>query len=160
MKQVVELAGGHPPFNKNFLSEIVSLFDSGARGFHPFFRCMILTLEESYGVMEGTTSLSSKGILLMRIPPGNLTLNDRIGIQYEAFSSLHTFNEVGIFIWLNRSYLEKYPPPKDVEAMYLHWVSESCNYPLQVQLFKEAFLEAFPLQLRSDMCFLDFLSTS
>ena len=51
---------------------MVTEFDKGARGNSPYCRCVLLPLGIIYGLIERTSTLSGKAIMLVRIPPGSL----------------------------------------------------------------------------------------
>ena len=117
-EKYIEGAGGNPPFEKEFLHEVVSAFDKDARGITPYFRCGLLSRGKSYKLISRIRSLSSKGMLLVRIPPGSLPFRAQEAcISYTTSAAYHQFHELGLFIWLNREYIEKYPPPKDVKQL-------------------------------------------
>ena len=95
-------------------------------------------------------SLSSNDILLVRIPPGSLPFRaQETYLSYTTSATYHQIHELGLSIWLNRECIEKYPPPKDVEQLYYHWIFRSCGNPSRVEVFLESFREAFPDPLRS-----------
>lgn len=126
-KQKIEGAGGNPPFEKNIIQTLVTEFDKGARGSQPYCRCVLLPLGRSYGVMERTSTLSSKAIMLVRIPPESLPFIHQEGyFSYSTYPQYHGFQELGIFVCRNKEYLRKYPPSKDIELLYFHWVVRVC----------------------------------
>lgn len=150
METFVEGCGGHAPFNRQFIHRMMKAFDRGARGTSTYCRCVILPLGSSYGTMENLSKLCAKGILLVRIPPMSLPLHR----QQDLLSLSHPFTipnleELGLFIWVNREYLEKTPPAHNVELLYFKWIYQVCKRPGQVQMYLSAFQEAFPDVLRS-----------
>ena len=60
----VEGAGGNPPFERCFLQNMVTVFDSGVRGTAPYCRCVLLPLGESHGIVQRTTGLSEQSFTI------------------------------------------------------------------------------------------------
>lgn len=146
----IEGGGGNPPFNEAFIEEVLEAFDMGARSSFPYCRCVILPLGKSYRTIPRTSSLCSKGILIVRIPTACLPFQRKEGFfQYRPTWQSHEFQELGLFVWINREYMLKYPPAQDVELLYYHWIYRACVHPSQVEVYLDAFKEAFPISLRS-----------
>ena len=144
-----EGAGGNPPFERSFLQRMVTEFDNAAIGSSPYCRCVLLPLSGMYGMIDRTSGLSSQGIMLVTIPPGSLSFRQQEGyFTSRSLKVYHGFQELGLFIWRNRPYMEKYPPPMDVELLYLHWVAVACRNPSKVNVDVEALQIAFPPSLR------------
>ena len=151
VERSVRGGGGNPPFEKTFLRKMVDVFDSGARGTSPYCRCVLLPLGKTYGILERTSGLLSQGIMLLRIPPGSMSFKPQEGYFCSTtMKRYHAFQELGLFIWRNRPYLEKHPPPIDVELMYLHWVAVACRNPSEVCVDIQAIRMAFPPALRKN----------
>lgn len=150
----IEGGGGKPPFLTHFIDRMIDAFDMGARSMQPYCRCVLLPLGNSFTTMSRTTSLSAKGKLLVRIPPSSLPFQ-RQERFLKTITYFHKFEDLGLFIWVNREYLVRYPPPLDVEMLYFHWISRACRQPSHVRMNLNAFKEAFPNSLRSEMSSLD-----
>lgn len=68
-----------------------------------------------WGAAE-SKNLSAKGIMLVRIPAGCFSfLENRLYMPYRFPSHQRFSEDLGLFVWRSREYLEKYPPLKDVE---------------------------------------------
>lgn len=117
---------------------------------------MLLPLGPSYGVLERTSSLSSKGTFLARIPPSSLPFQQKKSFEHEPVIEC-PLQEMGILMWINLEYLDKFPPAWDLGLMFIHWIYSACADYCKVELFQDAFQEAFPARLRSSKCALNFL---
>ncbi|PXF47002.1 hypothetical protein BWQ96_03192 [Gracilariopsis chorda] len=149
VEDTIEGAGGNPPFETQFLHRMLDEFDKGARGSKPYCRCVLLPLGKTHGILERTHRLSSKAIMLVKIPAGCLSFKHQQG--YFAFHShpqKHGYQDLGIFIWRNREYLGKYPPPNDVELLYMSWIARACHGASRAVLLLPSFEKAFPKGLR------------
>lgn len=65
------------------------------------------------------------------------------------------YHSVGILVWRNRKYLLKYSPPVDIEELYQVWIYANLYTPEDVILHDNAFLRAFPPELRCSECMID-----
>lgn len=150
VEHCIEGGGGHPPSDRALISQAITEFDKGARNLTPYCRCVLLPLSKDYDTLERTLSISSKGVLLVRIPPFTLPF-DCPHALHKPGSLIPQYHpqELGLFVWVNREYMVKYPPPKDFDLIYMHWIYRTCKEPSQVQLYVRAFEEAFPRSLRS-----------
>lgn len=54
-----------------------------------------------------------------------------------------------MFAWVNRDYLEKFPPPADIEACYVGCLQNLCRQPKLISVHLNSFSRADPDELRS-----------
>lgn len=59
------------------------------------------------------------------------------------------YQRLGLFVWTIRLYLEKHPVPRDVESVYMKWISRALYKPTEVEVHLDNFTRAFPFELRS-----------
>lgn len=151
-ERTIEGGGANPPFHMQ--QEICSVFERGVMSEEPYCRCAVLSLSKRGGVCENIThSVSSSGFMLMSFPAGALPFRS----QHSLLSTRNTrptaapYLSVGLFIWVNRSYLQKYPPPRDVEEAYMNWATLSTGLPIGSRVHFSAFRTAFPFESRSEM---------
>lgn len=140
---IIEGGGANPPFHMQ--REVCSIFERGVMEEKPYCRCAVLSLSNGGGVRENIThSLSSNGFMLMSFPAGALPFRS----QHSLLSTRNVrptaapYLSVGLFIWVNRSYLKKYPPPRDIEAAYMNWATLSTGLPNGSLVYFNAFRTA------------------
>lgn len=96
-------------------------------------------------------SISSFGYLLASFPEASVPFRKQSDLL--GHRTVHPqparYQKVGLFIWVNREYLDAHPPPRDIEAAYMRWATKATNFPLGSCIHFESFLAAFPIRLRS-----------
>ena len=130
MEDQIESIGGNPPFCATFITSMIGRLESNARKNKPYCRCLLFPLAPMYGVERHTQGVSSQGILVARIPAGCLSFKSQERFLNTYVSPRqHAFQTLGIVVWRNCEHFPKYPPPADVEMLYMHWIAHACLHP-------------------------------
>ena len=120
----IEGGAGNPPFDSDILAVLITRCEIGMRSNRPFCRCLLLPIGARYNVVNHISSLSSEGELLVSNPAGSVRfMNEMLllsGDHVKPKPFIH--QKVGLFIWCNREYMIRYPPPLDVEELYHAWL--------------------------------------
>lgn len=132
----LEGAGGNPPFDPVFISNMLNALEMGVRRETPYCRCVLLPLEKRYGVVEHTKTVSSEGIMLVSLERGALPFRSQNHIYsvQAAKPKSYSYQKLGLFIWRNRQYLLKNRVPRDVEIAYMKWTCRDLLDPFKAHL--------------------------
>ena len=149
-EQNIEGGAAIPPFNKNMIQTVLNVFNSGVRKRKPYCRTALLPLSATYGVTMEMESLSFRGELFVTLPSktGFYFYHEREFFAKSSSKVSHWKMSYGLFIWVNRDYLLKYPPPADVESCYIESVMSCCTSPSSAIFHWDAFDRALPVELR------------
>lgn len=160
-EEIIEGGAANPPFEKDVINELLLKFERGTRRMTPFCRCALLPLSNRYKVMSHLNKLNSEGHLLVTIPPGGIPFqNEQVLVSGDRVKPKpNIYHTVGLFVWSNREYLMKNPPPQDVQEVYFVWTRYALCQSEKIDIHNEAFLRAFPLELRGEYCALDDFGT-
>lgn len=147
----IEGAAGNPPFDSVFIANMMRRFEDGVHGSKPYCRVVVLPLGERCKVVKHLNGLTSEGEMLLSTPVGCFPfMNEQVLLSRDhAKPKPGRHQSVGIFVWVNRQYLLKYRVPWDIEDLYLAWVEKYLYKAEDVLLHKDAFMRAFPAELRS-----------
>ncbi|PXF44648.1 hypothetical protein BWQ96_05590 [Gracilariopsis chorda] len=150
-ESLIQGGAGNPPFDVQLISSIVRRFEMGVKRSSPYCRLVILPLGKRYKLTSHINSLTSEGELLVSARPGSFPfMNEQVLLSKEHHKPKPSkYQSLGIFVWCNREYLLEYSPPVDIEKLYQVCIDATLYTPEDVILHNDAFLRAFPLELRS-----------
>lgn len=149
-EQHVVGGAANPPFQEQ--ENICAAFEAGVLRPYPYCRCAILPISRrGTRVTSITDSISSSGYMLVSFPQATVPFRSQSSLlsTQRVHPSPGLYQSVGLFIWVNRPYLELHPPPLDIEAAYLRWATKATDFPSGSRLYLAAFKAAFPVSLRS-----------
>lgn len=147
----VEGGAGNPPFDKELITFMVRCFEKGVQGSEPYCRVVVLPVGDSYKVVNQINTLTSEGEILVSTTPGCFPfMNQQVLLSQDHLKSKpFKYQSIGIFVWCNREYLLKNRPPLDIEELYITWINKNLYNNDKVTVHRDAFLRAFPLDLRT-----------
>ncbi|PXF41196.1 hypothetical protein BWQ96_09090 [Gracilariopsis chorda] len=146
----VESAAGNPLFHKNLITSILHGFEEVVHRSERYCRVVLLRLGNRYKVLTHVNTLTSEGEILVTSPPGSFPfMNQQVLLSRDHLKpKSFQYQSIGIFIWCNRKYLLEYRPPADIEDIYMVWIEKFLYNYEHGTLHRDAFLRAFPPDLR------------
>lgn len=146
-------SGATPPLLKEVIMDMVDFYERNMFLNDAYCRKVLIPLHGP-NVVNEVVQRGSYGALLIELPFHRCEVSKTSITIIVPTINKDTRNlwRYGIFVWANRKYLQRKPPQRNVEQIYLSWSNKYFNSTELVVIHVYGFERAFPFKLRSSKC--------